>query len=185
MISKTSSSANGALSGQYEPVRRRAGNPTPSSLAGIRSIGIRSIRDTLSGRRHSKDFAYARGDYLRSRVLVVGIIFAVMTPLWIAIDAMVLPASTLAYTTPGRFFLLAGLIATILLARFGRARITPIRISAGLLIALPAAWSDMDSSPSCWLPHYPFSRSHFLNRHWRGPGCLACTFFRNVWQAHG
>ncbi|MGP1613715.1 MAG: diguanylate cyclase [Pollutimonas bauzanensis] len=127
-----------ALNGQHE--RRRPIGDAPGAFAGIKAIGISSIRDTLSSRRHSKDFAYARGDYLRSRVLVVGMIFAILTPLWIAIDAAVLPKSTLAYTTPGRFFLMAGLVATIMLARRSRARVTRIRIAAGLLIALPAAF---------------------------------------------
>lgn len=112
----------------------------PGMFAGIKAVGISSIQDTLSSRSHSKDFAYARGDYLRSRVLVVGMIFAILTPLWIAIDAIVLPPATLAYTTPGRFFLMAGLIATIVIARRSRALVSRIRLSAGLLIALPAAF---------------------------------------------
>lgn len=120
--------------------RRRQPEAPEGSFAGIKAVGISSIQDTLSCRRHSKDFAYARGDYLRSRVLVVGLIFAILTPLWVIMDIAVLPAATLAYTTPGRFFLMAGLLATIWLARCSRARIGRIRISAGLLIALPAAF---------------------------------------------
>jgi diguanylate cyclase (GGDEF)-like protein len=122
------------------PERRRQPEAPPGAFAGIKAVGISSIQDTLSCRRHSKDFAYARGDYLRSRVLVVGLIFAILTPLWVIMDIAVLPAATLAYTTPGRFFLMAGLLLTIWLARCSRARIGRIRISAGLLIALPAAF---------------------------------------------
>lgn len=127
-----------APGGRHE--RRRAAQGAAGAFDGIKAMSISSIQDTLSSHRHSKDFAYARGDYLRSRVLVVGLIFAILTPLWIVIDAAVLPQATLAYTTPGRFFLMAGLVAAILLAHRSRARVERIHLSAGLLIAMPAAF---------------------------------------------
>ncbi|HUH58912.1 MAG TPA: diguanylate cyclase [Candidimonas sp.] len=133
-------SLRGAAAQPAANERRRQPESPSGAFAGIKAVGISSIQDTLSCRRHSKDFAYARGDYLRSRVLVVGLIFAILTPLWVIMDIAVLPAATLAYTTPGRFFLMAGLLATIWLARCSRARIGRIRISAGLLIALPASF---------------------------------------------
>ncbi|NYT63933.1 GGDEF domain-containing protein [Alcaligenaceae bacterium] len=122
------------------PLPTGTAEPVPSLLASIGAVGISSIRDTLSCHNHSKDFAYARGDYLRSRVLVMGIVFSILTPLWVLIDLIMLPPSTLAYTTPGRFFLMAGLITTIFIAQRSRSRVTRIRVSAGLLIALPAAF---------------------------------------------
>ncbi|PLC50738.1 GGDEF domain-containing protein [Pollutimonas subterranea] len=126
--------------GQRGDERRRPAKSRPVTFAGIRAIGVSSIHDTLSSRSHSKDFAHARSDYLRSRVLIVGIIFALLTPLWVAIDAAVLPSTTLTYTVPGRIFLMTGLLATLVLATYSRARPLRVRISAGLLIALPAAF---------------------------------------------
>lgn len=136
--SYTSASLPAAVSPGHEDERRRSSAPT--ALAGIRAISVSSIHDTLSSRSHSKDFTHARGDYLRSRVLIVGIIFALLTPLWAAIDAAVLPSSTLKYVLLGRFFLMAGLVSTLFLAMRSRARAQRIRISAGLLIAMPAAF---------------------------------------------
>lgn len=123
-----------------EDKRRRPATSIPVTFAGIRAIGVSSIHDTLSSRSHSKDFAHARADYLRSRVLIVGMIFALLTPLWVAVDAAVLPSATQTYTVPGRILLMAGLIATLFLARHSRGRPLRIRLSAGLLIAWPAAF---------------------------------------------
>ncbi|WP_444677482.1 hypothetical protein [Halomonas sp. E19] len=37
-------------------------------------VGLSALRDTLSSRHHSRDFAFAHARYLRSRVLALGLI---------------------------------------------------------------------------------------------------------------
>lgn len=125
------------LAREHDTDRRR--QPIPPAI-NIKAIGISSIRDTLTGHRHSEDFAYARSDYLRGRVMVIGWLFAVLSPLWLAVDAMVLPPSALGLVMMGRVLLMIGLVATIVFAYYSRARILRERISAGLLLALPAAF---------------------------------------------
>lgn len=103
-------------------------------------VGFSSLRDTFSSRHHSRDFAFAHARYLRSRVLALGLIFAVLSPLWIVVDALVVPAGLLKYTLVGRIVLMLGLVAVLLLALVSQERIRRIRFCAGMLLALPAAF---------------------------------------------
>lgn len=125
------------------PQRRKATpNPpftTPRASGELRA-NLTSIRDTFSNRHHSLDFAYSHAHYLRNRVLAVGLIFLLFTPLWALVDAVMLPAELLGTTLMGRGLLLAGLAGVLLLAKLSRERIGRIRLSAGLLLALPAAF---------------------------------------------
>lgn len=123
--------------------RRRHVPGTP--FAGTRTGGelrasLTSVRDTFSSRHHSLDFAYSHAHYLRNRVLAVGMIFLLLTPLWALVDAAMLPHELWSTTLVGRGFLLAGLLVVVLLARASRERIGRVRLSAGLLLALPAAF---------------------------------------------
>lgn len=113
------------------------GNTTLSSIA---TVGFSSLYDTLTSRNHSKDFSYARGNYLRKRVVVIGLIFLALMPLWTIIDLLMLPRSTLAYTVPARVAMLIGLIVTLILARKSRGNILASRLCTGLLLALPATF---------------------------------------------
>ncbi|WP_197038230.1 GGDEF domain-containing protein [Billgrantia saliphila] len=103
-------------------------------------VGLSSLRDTLSRRHHSRDFAFAHARYLRSRVLALGLVFSLLSPLWIVVDALVLPVELLKYTLVGRVALMLGLLAALLLAFSSGERIRRIRLSAGMLLALPAAF---------------------------------------------
>ncbi|NIC04291.1 GGDEF domain-containing protein [Billgrantia bachuensis] len=103
-------------------------------------VGLSALRDTLSSRHHSRDFAFAHARYLRSRVLALGLIFALLSPLWIVVDALVLPSELLWYTLAGRVGLLLGLVGVLALAYFSLERIRRIRFSAGMLLALPAGF---------------------------------------------
>ncbi len=103
-------------------------------------VGLSSLGDTLSRRHHSRDFAFAHSRYLRSRVLAVGLIFSLLSPLWIVVDALALPAELLKYTLVGRVGLMLGLLAVLLLAFTSGERVRRVRFSAGMLLALPAAF---------------------------------------------
>ncbi len=106
----------------------------------LKAIGMSALRDTLTSRSHSPDFAYARGDYLRSRVMVIGVIFLTLVPFWSLIDWAVLPPETLWPALLGRLGMLGALIAAVFLARHSRLRLDWARLSCGLLLATPAVF---------------------------------------------
>lgn len=113
--------------------------PDPhSQTIGLLKMSLSSLHDTLTSRLHSRDFAYARGDYLRNRVMVVGVIFLILLPFWTLIDRFMLPASSHTMTLAGRLVMLAGLLLILLLAHHSKARLQRARLSAGLLLATPA-----------------------------------------------
>ncbi|MFQ3788093.1 diguanylate cyclase [Halomonas sp. A29] len=103
-------------------------------------VGLSALHDTLSSNHHSRDFAFAHARYLRSRVLALGLIFAMLSPLWIVVDSLVLPSELLWYTLAGRVGLLLGLVGVLAVAYLSRDRIRRIRFSAGMLLALPAGF---------------------------------------------
>ncbi|MFW3614495.1 GGDEF domain-containing protein [Billgrantia antri] len=103
-------------------------------------VGLSALRDTLSSRHHSRDFTFAHARYLRSRVLDLGLIFTLLSPLWIVVDALVLPSELLYLTLVGRVGLLLGLMGVVVLAYVTHERIRRIRFSAGMLLALPAGF---------------------------------------------
>jgi diguanylate cyclase (GGDEF)-like protein len=112
----------------------------PPELGHELSVGLSALRDTLSSRQHSRDFTYAHARYLRSRVLVLGLIFAMLSPVWIVVDSLVQPTELLRYVLVGRVVLMLGLVGVLLLAYVSQERIRRIRFSAGMLLALPASF---------------------------------------------
>lgn len=135
-----SSSPHGASSSRNDLPATSSSSDQGWQPAPWQMIKLSSLRDTLHAGNHSRDFILARNEYLRSRVLVCGILFALLTPLWLLVDFWLLPASTLVFLIPGRFFLLGGLVGTLVLAWQGRGRLIPIRLATGLLIVMPAAF---------------------------------------------
>lgn len=109
-------------------------------LTALRVMSLSALRDTLTGRTHSKDFAYARSDYLRSRVMVVSTVFLALLPFWTLLDWAMLPATSLAATLWGRVAMAALLVLIFVLARHSKARPQWARLSAGLVLATPAAF---------------------------------------------
>lgn len=118
--------------------------PEPQTAIGrlktLKKISLSSFHDTLTNRSHSKDFAYARGGYLRSRVMVVGAIFLALLPFWTLLDRYMLPTTSLGATLVGRVAMLAALLFVIALAHRSKGRQHWARLSAGFLLATPAAF---------------------------------------------
>lgn len=104
----------------------------------LKAQSISSLRDTLTSATHSKDFAYARGDYLRSRVMVVSAIFLALLPFWTSLDRFMLAPETRADAMMGRIAMLVALLLTFVLARHSKARLQWARLSAGMVLAIPA-----------------------------------------------
>lgn len=110
-----------------------------SGWKNLQAISISSVRDTLSGKYHSRDFIHARMEYLRTRVMLVGLIFAVLTPLWTIMDWLVLPSWPAHFLT-ARILSFAGLAACVWLALRGHQRIRLIYVLSGLVFILPASF---------------------------------------------
>ena len=123
-----------------------------SALASMKSLGASSVCDTISSRRHSRDFSFARSHYLRSRVVVVGLIFLALTPFWAIFDHLMLPESAQHQVLLARGAMVGGLLVTLLLAHYcvGRARCA--QIVTGLIIALPALFyaAVLAALPADW-----------------------------------
>ncbi|MGM0521305.1 MAG: GGDEF domain-containing protein [Pseudomonadota bacterium] len=99
---------------------------------------VSALSDTLTTRHHSRDFVFAHGHYLRSRVMAVGFIFLLLSPPWLLIDALMLPPSVQSYTLTGRVVMMLGFAAVVWWSWRSEENIRRIRFSAGALIALPA-----------------------------------------------
>src|SRR5690625_2566013 len=78
--------------------------------------GSSSILDTLSGKKHTPDFVYARNQYLGSRLRIVGWIFIVLSPFWALFDHVLLPAQVLPQLRLARLLFFISLIAILLLS---------------------------------------------------------------------
>ncbi|WP_404376653.1 GGDEF domain-containing protein [Vreelandella aquamarina] len=111
--------------------------PKPTENSWVSNL-FSPLSDTLTARHHSRDFVYAHGHYLRSRVLAVGLIFLLLSPLWLLIDAVMLPNTVHRYTMPGRVVMMLGFAAVIWWAWRHEENIRRIRFSAGALLSLPA-----------------------------------------------
>jgi len=111
-----------------------------NQITRLTRMSVSSLQDTLWSRSHSRDFAFARGDYLRNRVLVVGGIFIGLLPLWTLIDWLVLPAQSIHAALTARVVMLIVLLLTLFIAYKSKARLSLARISSGLLLATPAVF---------------------------------------------
>lgn len=79
-------------------------------LENIKTRSISSVRDTLSSQHHSKDFIFARSEYLRIRTQIVSLIFIILTPFWALFDWFLLPTQSLPLVLPARGMMLMGLV---------------------------------------------------------------------------
>lgn len=93
-----------------------------NQITRLTRMSVSSLQDTLWSRSHSRDFAFARGDYLRNRVLVVGGIFIGLLPLWTLIDWLVLPAQSIHAALTARVVMLIVLLLTLFIAYKSKAR---------------------------------------------------------------
>lgn len=109
----------------------------PTETSWVNST-ISVLGDTFTTRHHSRDFVFAHSHYLRSRVMAVGLIFLVLSPVWLLVDALMLPQVVQRYTLAGRVIMLLGFAGVVWWAWRSEENIRRIRFSAGALIALPA-----------------------------------------------
>lgn len=110
---------------------------TTSSLHDLKTLSIASLQDTFSTRYHSKDFSFARSEYLCVRIQIIALLFALLTPLWAVMDHLALPEDTLNTLLFLRVMMFIGLVAILLISRFKRSNRSSLLLSAALFI-LPA-----------------------------------------------
>ena len=101
--------------------------------------GITSaIRDTTSSKYHSKDFVFARSEYLRARITIISLIFVVLTPLWAIFDWFLLPEESRPVVLPARALMFIGLLMTLYFSK-NYEKSTKINLFlSGITLALPA-----------------------------------------------
>lgn len=97
-----------------------------------------SIRDTLSSKYHSKDFTFARSEYLRTRILIISLLFVILTPFWALFDWFLLPAKSLPWVFPARVIMFLGLSATFFISLKAWASVKINFLLSGLIFTLPA-----------------------------------------------
>lgn len=96
------------------------------------------LRDSLNNKHHSRDFNFARSEYLRTRVLFVAITFFLLAPLWIVIDYLLLPPEMLTNLVASRLILMGLLALVIFSALHNKHRLNRIRNTLAILLLLPA-----------------------------------------------
>ncbi|KAF1020645.1 MAG: Response regulator PleD [Paracidovorax wautersii] len=114
---------------QHDPAPPRTGRLAPL---------LYNLRDTASSSHHSPDFELIRGEYLRTRILLVGIAFALLAPLWIGVDYLLLPPGSFAAAAVGRVLMAAGLLGTVAYAQRSRHQPQRVRRALVALLAVPA-----------------------------------------------
>lgn len=78
----------------------------------ITARSLSSVTDTFSSQSHSKDFIFARSDYMRTRLMMLSLIFTVLTPFWALFDWFLLPTVSLTPVFLARIIMFVGLMLT-------------------------------------------------------------------------
>lgn len=98
------------------------------------------VRDSLSNKHHSRDFNFARSDYLRTRVLFVAATFFLLAPLWILVDFLLLPQEMLSNLAASRVILMFFLAGVFYSAYKNQHQLTPILNTLAALLLAPAVF---------------------------------------------
>ncbi|SFB79208.1 diguanylate cyclase (GGDEF) domain-containing protein [Marinospirillum celere] len=97
-----------------------------------------SLRDTINNRYHSRDFNYARSEYLRTRMLFVGLVFTLLAPLWLLVDYLLLPVELMTSVAYGRLGLMLVLLGVLYAAWNSQHKLSRLRNSLAAMMLAPA-----------------------------------------------
>lgn len=97
-----------------------------------------SIKNTFSSRHHSKDFIFARSEYLRTRLTTICFLFIVLTPFWAIFDYFLLPEEVLDSILIARVVIFIGLLLTLWISKKPNRTARKNLFLSGLTLALPA-----------------------------------------------
>lgn len=119
----------------------------------VKSIAS-AVQDTLSSQHHSKDFIFARSEYLRTRLATICLIFVVLTPFWTVFDCFLLPRQALYAVLPARVLMVAGLLLTLWASKKPASSAKRNLLLSGMTLALPALfYAVVLISLSVIIPH--------------------------------
>lgn len=140
----SNSSATDSSTEQLAAERRKSISPneTPDELTGgiYRKLSELNLFDTLTNRYHSEDFNAARSEYIRTRVNILALVFAVFAPLWIPIDYLLLEPADLGAIASYRLMLFGGMLAVLLANNLRKRFLQHSLLCLTLLIAFPAVF---------------------------------------------
>lgn len=129
-----------------QPERRQYANivtdtGSGESVGGIyRKLSELNLFDTLSNRYHSDDFNAARSEYIRTRVNILSIVFAIFAPLWIPMDYLLLESEDLNVIAFYRLMLFAGMVLLLFINNARKRNLQHSLFCLTMLIALPAVF---------------------------------------------
>lgn len=103
----------------------------------IKNHNISAIRDTLSSRHHSKDFIFARSEYLRARIKTISLLFVVLTPFWALFDWFLLPAESRHIVFPARVLLFLSLTLILFISQKPNSSAQKSFFLSGMTMILP------------------------------------------------
>lgn len=96
------------------------------------------LSDTLTNKHHSQDFNFARSEYLRTRVMFVAMVFALLTPVWAMVDYLIIPGALYSNVLLARALMMGALTLVMLITRRSRISLDKVRHSVALLMLSPA-----------------------------------------------
>ncbi len=103
-----------------------------------RKLSELNLFDTLSNRFHSDDFNATRSEYIRTRVNILSIIFAIFAPLWIPIDYLLLPLDDVGIIAVYRLLLSIAMLGLLLINNTRKRNLQHSLFCLTLLIIFPA-----------------------------------------------
>lgn len=103
-----------------------------------RKLSELNLFDTLTNRYHSDDFNAARSEYIRTRVNILSIVFAIFAPLWIPMDYLLLSSEDLGVIAFYRLMLFSAMILLLLLNNARKRNLQHSLLCLTLMIAFPA-----------------------------------------------
>jgi diguanylate cyclase (GGDEF)-like protein len=120
---------------------RRA--PSELPLAGDKRASqwsfLTNMMDLVDSDHHSLDFSGSRADYIHNRIRFLGLLYAVLVVLWIPIDALLVPTSTLVGLAIIRLLACVAFLA-IALVRHNPHHLPLAQVRLGLLVVIPCVF---------------------------------------------
>ncbi len=126
------------------PVVERRENPSAATAldeatGGLyRKLSELNLFDTLTNRYHSDDFNAARSEYIRTRVNILSIVFAIFAPLWIPLDYLLLDSEDLGTIAFYRLMLFSSMLILLLVNNARKRNLQHSLLCLTLMIAFPA-----------------------------------------------
>ena len=100
---------------------------------------LTNMLDLVRSDLHSADFSGSRAEYIHSRIRFLGLLYAALVLLWIPIDALLVPTSTLVGLVVIRVLACAAFVALALIPH-NRHHLPLARFRLGMLVVVPCVF---------------------------------------------